>query len=222
MKRVSFQEPYEKVSRNFFSSHIFCVKERIRIITWSLMRIRAWSSLTLRASTPAARSMIYVIIQSRILMTITDIEFLICPTTMYGTHTYTFRKSLEELNMELIGERPRLFFKLLTVFQRQPSIITDWLILNLARADTGNRTSTERPKLSWHDLRSVSVTFWEKFPFWLPVIISSTYKLFLLFWGYSQYGQTLSTSSSIVRKTATVIEFKLPLNTIAISVHIYN
>ena len=49
-------------------------------ITWSLMRIRVWSSLTPLIPNPAAQSMMYIISGSRIALTITDNKFLIRPT----------------------------------------------------------------------------------------------------------------------------------------------
>ena len=50
-------------------------------LTCSLMRIRAQSNFTLNLPTPAAQKTIYVIIQSQIKMTITDIGSVPLPST---------------------------------------------------------------------------------------------------------------------------------------------
>ena len=60
--------------QKFSPRQIDCVKEQIRIITWGLMRIRAYNSLTVRLPTPGDRSMIYGIIENQIAAMMSDFE----------------------------------------------------------------------------------------------------------------------------------------------------
>ena len=79
-----------KRALNFFPRQKVHVTERI--VFWSLMQIRVWNSLTLLLPATTAESMINVIIQSRIALTVADIEFLLLSTTALGTLLYTFWK----------------------------------------------------------------------------------------------------------------------------------
>ena len=67
-----------------------------------------------------------------------DYRYCICPTTIYGTHMYTFRKSSEHV-LEPICGKPTSSFKPLAVFLKQLLSTTDRNIPILEFADTGNR-----------------------------------------------------------------------------------
>ena len=74
------------------------------------MRMQVGNILTPLLPTPAAKSVIYFLIQSRTAITITEIEFLIRPNLAHGMLTYTFQKSQERV-MELIFNNTYHFFQ---------------------------------------------------------------------------------------------------------------
>ena len=63
--------------------------EFLRIIIWSLMRTLVWSSLPLLLPIPTAQSLLYVITQSRFVMTTTHIELLVGHMRSWGTPMHT-------------------------------------------------------------------------------------------------------------------------------------
>ena len=65
-----------------------------------------------------------------------DYRYWICQATVYGTHTYTFRKS-QEGGMELICGKPTYPFKHLAVFPKWLLSTTDRVIQFLTFTDTG-------------------------------------------------------------------------------------
>ena len=81
MKWVALREPHERNPHKFALRQTDRVTERIRITTCSLMWIQAKSQLALRLPTAAAQNIIYIIIQSQIVMTITRIESVPVPST---------------------------------------------------------------------------------------------------------------------------------------------
>ena len=98
--------------------------------------------MTLRLPIPAAENMIYVIIRSQNVMTITDIEsFPLPPTERIRT---LFRKS-QECVMELICEKPTYSFKHLAVFLEKLLSTTDRITPILVFAVSANRIFVTTP-----------------------------------------------------------------------------
>ena len=80
-KRGALREPYQKITQKSFLSHTDRMTEPTRITICSLMRILVLSNLTQRLPTPSAQNTIYVITQSQIVMTTTDIDSVPQPST---------------------------------------------------------------------------------------------------------------------------------------------